>query len=138
LIDIENASKIQMEIKNWILGFFPKFQIGVETRVHELHFVSWTQIQKISFLWRNFRFRAKSSNFPKYTENSIFCDPFFSNFSFTWRQTLARLQTQLGTLHNPPWKVNKKKKDEKSLSIASKLILCSSQSHDMASPAFKG
>jgi len=41
LIDIENASKIQLAIKNWILGFFPKIQIGIETRVDGLHFVSW-------------------------------------------------------------------------------------------------
>jgi len=48
-----------MTIKNWILGYFPKIQIRVEIRVEELHFVSWAQIQKISFLWRNFRFRKE-------------------------------------------------------------------------------
>jgi len=56
---------------------FSKIQIGVETRVDDLHFVSWAQIQKISFLWRNFRFRARSSNFPNYTKMTYFCDPFF-------------------------------------------------------------
>ncbi len=56
---------------------FSKFQIGVEIRVTNLHFVSWAQTLKISFLWRNFRFRARSSNFPKHTKMAYFCDPFF-------------------------------------------------------------
>ncbi len=32
---------------------FSKFTIGVETELDNLHFISWTQIQKISFLWLN-------------------------------------------------------------------------------------
>jgi len=57
---------------------FSKIQIRVETRVDDLHFINWDQTQKISFLRRNFRFKARSSNFPKYTKMIYFCDPFFS------------------------------------------------------------
>jgi len=108
------------------MNFF-KIPIGVNTRIDDLHFISWTQTQKMSLLWRNFRFRARS-NFPKYIENSIFCNPFiFTNFSFTWRQTLARLQTHLGTLYNPLRKVNKKKRDEKLLSVTLNITTQSSK-----------
>jgi len=47
------------------MNFF-KILIAIETRVDDLHFVSWAQIQKILFLRRNFRFRARSNNFSKY------------------------------------------------------------------------
>ncbi len=56
---------------------FSKIQIGLETRVEDFHIPSWAQTQKISILWRNVRFRAKSSNFPKYTKMAYFSDPFF-------------------------------------------------------------
>jgi len=44
----------------------------METRIDDLHFVSWAQTQKIFFLWRNFRFGARSNYFPKYTEITYF------------------------------------------------------------------
>jgi len=36
--------------KNLNFKNFSKIQIGVETRVDDLHFVSWVQTQEISFL----------------------------------------------------------------------------------------
>jgi len=50
-IDIENTSQVQIALKYSILGFLFKIQIGVEIRVNDLHFISWAQTQKISFLW---------------------------------------------------------------------------------------
>jgi len=55
-----------------------------------------------------------------------------------WRQTLARLQTQLNTLHNPPWRANKKQVDEKILVISIQTRLWSSKRHKMAVAAFRG
>jgi len=52
--DIENASKVQITKKFNIRIFF-KIPIGVEIRVDDHHFVSWSLSQKILFLWRNFR-----------------------------------------------------------------------------------
>jgi hypothetical protein len=34
-------------------GNFSSFQIGVETTICKLHFISWTQIQEISFQIKN-------------------------------------------------------------------------------------
>jgi len=66
--DNENTSKFQISIKLSILGIFFKIQIGVETRVNDLHFVSWVQTQKTSFLCKNFRFKVRENNFLKYTK----------------------------------------------------------------------
>jgi len=46
-IDIENISIVQIAIKYSILGIFFKIEIGVETRIDDLCFFSWAQIQKI-------------------------------------------------------------------------------------------
>jgi len=85
-----------------IRNFF-KIQIGGKTCVNDLHFLSWTQTQKSSFFGGNFRFKVKSNNFSKYTKLAYFVICFFTNFSFIWRQTLTRLQTQLDILYNPVW-----------------------------------
>jgi len=63
------------------------------------------------------------------TKIAYFVIRFFNNFSFTCRQILVRLQTQLDTLYNPKRKVNKENGDEKMLSIAFQLIGLSSKGH---------
>jgi len=68
---MENTSKVQIAIKySNIMNFF-KIPIGVETRVDDLHFVSWSQAQKILYLRKNLRFRVRSNNFPKHIEMHI-------------------------------------------------------------------
>ncbi len=58
----------------------PKVQIAIETVVEELHFLSRAQIQKISFLWRSFRSRARSDKFLKHMKIAYFARYFVIHF----------------------------------------------------------
>jgi len=50
---------------------FSKFPIGVETALDNLYFISWTQIQKTSFLGLKFTARENSKKWPKYARRVI-------------------------------------------------------------------
>jgi len=93
------------------------------------------KFKKISFLWRNFRFRARRNNFPKYTKIAYSIS--FTLFPFTWRKTLTRVQIQLDTLHSPTWKVSKKIMDVNYLEI---LLISLAFSHYIRcfSPSLEG
>jgi len=59
---------------------FLKSQIKAETQLDRLHFNSWTQIQKRSFLGLEFRFRERSTN----CQNTLHGDdPYFRNQHFS-------------------------------------------------------
>jgi len=56
-------------------------------------FLVGLELKKISFLWRNFKFKARSNNFPKYTKIA-----YFVIYSFT--QLLMHLKTYTGKTTN--------------------------------------
>jgi len=50
---------------------FSNFLIGIETSLDKLHFISLTQIQKLSFLWLKFTSIGSRMKWPKYTIRMI-------------------------------------------------------------------
>jgi len=50
---------------------FSKFLIGVEIKLNKYYFMSWSQIQKTSFLWMKFMPRVNSKKWPNYTTRVI-------------------------------------------------------------------